>query len=254
MRRIEYDAAHGTPGLRQFSSHLRQVVWPHNFKLEKLKKYDGKENPKNWITLYEIAVRLAAGDEHVMANYFPVILDQAGHQWLLGLPKDSFDSWEELRQAFIDNFIATCEQPGNKYDLERIRDRKNEPLHDYIRRFSDMRLKIPKISHDEAISAFIKGLRFHEALRSKLLRKRPTTVVELLAMTKNYADADDAEKLIREDVRRAKRLPDETTSVGVSTTGIPTAVTTVTTEKDGTGVVTIVTISEASDLTTTITR
>ena len=64
-----------------------------------------------------------------------------------------------------------------------------------------MRLKILKISHDEAISAFIKGLRFHEALRSKLLRKRPTTVTELLTTTKNCADTDDAEKLIRVDVR-----------------------------------------------------
>ena len=82
-----------------------------------------------------------------------------------------------------------------------IRDQKNETLRDYIRRFSDMRLKIPKISHDEAISTFIKGLRFHEALRSKLLRKRPTKVAELLATAKNYADVDDAEKLIREDVR-----------------------------------------------------
>jgi len=148
-----------------------------------------------------------AGDEHVMANYFLVVLDQAGHQWLLGLPEDSFDSWEELRQAFIDNFIATCEQRGNKYDLERIRDRKNEPLRDYIRCFSDMHLKIPKISHDEAMSAFIKGLRFHEALRSKLLRKRPTTVAELLATAKNYANADNAEKLIREDVRGAEQPP-----------------------------------------------
>jgi len=207
VRRIEYDAAHGPPGLRQFSSHLRQVVWPRNFKLEKLKKYDSKENPENWITLYEIAVRSAAGDEHVMANYFPVVLDLAGHQWLLGLLEDSFDSWEELRQAFIDNFIATCEQPRNKYDLERIRDRKNEPLRDYIRRFSDMSLKILRISHDEAISAFIKGMRFHEALRNKLLRKRPTTVAELLATTKNYADADDAEKLIREDARGADQPP-----------------------------------------------
>ena len=64
-----------------------------------------------------------------------------------------------------------------------------------------MRLKIPKISHDEAISAFIKGLHFHEALRSKLLCKRLSMVAELLAIAKNYADADDAEKLIREDVR-----------------------------------------------------
>lgn len=135
MCHIEYDAAHGSPGLKQFSSHLRQLIWSCNFKLEKLKKYDGKENPENWITLYEIVVWSAIGDEHVMANYFPVVLDQAGHQWLIGLPEDSFDSSEELRQAFINNFIATCEQPRNKYDLERIRDRKNEPLHDYIRRF-----------------------------------------------------------------------------------------------------------------------
>ena len=149
-----------------------------------------------------------------MANYFKVVLDQASHQWLLGLPEDSFDSWEELRQAFIENFIATYEQPGNKYDLERIRDRKNEPLRDYIRRFSDMRLKIPEISHDKAISAFVKGLRFHEALRNKLLRKRPTTVAELLATAKNYADADDAKKLIREDARGADQPPRRDNSRG----------------------------------------
>jgi hypothetical protein len=63
-----------------------------------------------------------------------------------------------------------------------------------------MRLKIPKISHDEAVSAFIKGLRHHDTLRSKLLRKWPTTVSELLTTAKNYADADDAEKIIKEDV------------------------------------------------------
>ena len=70
-----------------------------------------------------------------------------------------------------------------------------------------MRLKIPKISHDEAISAFIKGLRFHKALRNKLLRKRPTTVAELLATAKNYVDANDAEKLIREDAKGADQPP-----------------------------------------------
>jgi hypothetical protein len=104
-----------------------------------------------------------------MANYLLVVLDQAGHQWLLSLPENQFDSWAQLKQAFIDNFIATCDQPGNKYNLERIRDRKDEPLRDYIRCFSDMHLKIPKISHDEAVSAFIKGLRHHDALKSTLL-------------------------------------------------------------------------------------
>jgi hypothetical protein len=67
-----------------------------------------------------------------MANYLLVVLDQAGHQWLLILPENQFDTWSDLRQAFIDNFITTCDQPGNKYDLERICDRADEPLRDYI--------------------------------------------------------------------------------------------------------------------------
>jgi hypothetical protein len=46
--------------------------------------------------------------------------------------RELVDSWAQLKQAFIDNFIATCDQPGNKYDLERIHDRKDEPLCDYI--------------------------------------------------------------------------------------------------------------------------
>jgi hypothetical protein len=132
VRRIQYDTEHGSPGLKQFTPHLRQVVWARNFKLEKLRKYDDKKNLESWVTLYEITVRSATGDEHIMANYLPVVLDQAGHQWILSLLENQFDTWSDLRQAFIDNFIATCDQPGNKYDLERIRDRAGEPLRDYL--------------------------------------------------------------------------------------------------------------------------
>jgi hypothetical protein len=47
IRCIEYDTEHGPPGLKQFTPHLRQVVWPKNFKLKKIRKYDGKENLEN---------------------------------------------------------------------------------------------------------------------------------------------------------------------------------------------------------------
>jgi hypothetical protein len=68
-----------------------------------------------------------------------------------------------------------------------------------------MCLKIPRITHDEAVSAFIKGLRHHDALRSKLIRKWPSTVFELLATAKNYVDADDAKKIIKKDVGGSSR-------------------------------------------------
>jgi hypothetical protein len=112
-----------------------------------------------------------------------------------------------LHQAFVKNFIATCEQPGNKYDLQRIRDARDEPLRDYIRRFSDMRIRIPRITDNEAIEAFITDLRYHNDLRDKLLRKRPITVVDLLTTNKKYVDADDAKKLLNEGTGKAPYSP-----------------------------------------------
>jgi hypothetical protein len=70
------------------ASNSSLLISDKSYGREKLRKYDGKENPESWITLYEITVWSAASDEHVMANYLPVVLDQAGHQWLLSLPEN----------------------------------------------------------------------------------------------------------------------------------------------------------------------
>jgi hypothetical protein len=86
-RRWEYDEAQGAlgcgyasraghiPDLRPFTDRLRAVIWPRNFKLHDLNTYDGKVNPEQWITLYEIVVRAAHGDEDVMTNYLPVVIN-----------------------------------------------------------------------------------------------------------------------------------------------------------------------------------
>jgi hypothetical protein len=96
--------------------------------------------------------------------------------------------------------MATCQQPDNKYDLEKVRDYPNEPLHDYICRFSKTRISIPNINSDKAISAFIRGLRRHDALRIKLLCKRPDSVQDLLTVVKKWVDADETDQQIKEDV------------------------------------------------------
>ena len=37
--------------------------------------YDGKANPAQWLTLHEITMRAAGGDEDVMVNYLPIMLN-----------------------------------------------------------------------------------------------------------------------------------------------------------------------------------
>jgi hypothetical protein len=128
--------------------------------------YDGKANPAQRLTLYEIAMRAAGRSKDVMTNYLPVKLNQFANNWL-SLWEDSIRSWDDLKKVFTENYMATYEQLGTKYDLEKLHQTSGEPLHGFIRLFSETRNSIPNISDGEAITAFTKGLH-HEQLRGKL--------------------------------------------------------------------------------------
>ena len=82
--------------------------------------YDGKANPAQWLTLYEITMRATGESEDVMANYLPIMLNQSMNNWLLSLWKNSIQSWDDLKKVFTENYMATCEQPGTKYDLCKV--------------------------------------------------------------------------------------------------------------------------------------
>ena len=92
--------------------------------------------------------------------------------------------------------MATYDQPGTKYDLEKLYQSSEESLHDFIRLFSKTRNSIPNITNAEAIAAFTKGL-WHEQLRGKLYHKRPTTIGELIQTANGYTNAEEAERAAR---------------------------------------------------------
>ena len=125
-----------------------------------------------------------------------------------------------------------------------------------------MRIKVPSISDNEAIEAFITGLYFHDALRDKLLRKRPESVTALLATAKKYADTDDAKKIIIEEAARVLRSDHPHTVTTATTTVVGTtiltaatsATTPTTTATNVISGVTVVTITGASVLEKTTAR
>ena len=59
------------------------------FKVIGVNTYDEKANPAQWLTLYEIAVRAMVGNEDVMANYLPIMLNQSANNWLFSLWENS---------------------------------------------------------------------------------------------------------------------------------------------------------------------
>ncbi|GJN40330.1 hypothetical protein PR202_gb29535 [Eleusine coracana subsp. coracana] len=67
-----------------------------------------------------MAIRSAGGDSYVMANYLPVCMDPAVRIWLTSLLEEPITSSGDLNRKLIECFQATCNRPGNHFDLTRI--------------------------------------------------------------------------------------------------------------------------------------
>ena len=89
-----------------------------------------------------------------MANYLPVMLSDPVMTWLISLPADSIDSWDDLKKAFIENYRSTYKRPSSKFDLARMYQKSGETLRSFIQRFSEKRNSIPNIAEVEVINAF----------------------------------------------------------------------------------------------------
>ncbi|GJN24019.1 hypothetical protein PR202_gb11723 [Eleusine coracana subsp. coracana] len=122
---------------------------PKAFKPIPIDKYDGQTNPREWLQLYSTAIRSAGADSYVMANYLSVCLDPAVRIWLTSLPEESITSWGDLNKKLIESFQATCNRPGNHFDLTRIK----------------QKTEIPNVPDQQIIAAFQGGIRSDDLVR-----------------------------------------------------------------------------------------
>ena len=134
-----------------------------------------------------------------MANYLPVMLTPTAMNWLTSLASDSIESWEQLKKAFTDNYMAMCTRSGTKHDLNHINQKPSELLYSYIKHFSKMRNSIPNITESEVITAFIQGLH-HRELCSKFNHKPSTGIGEMITTANQYANTEEAEVRFNEDM------------------------------------------------------
>jgi hypothetical protein len=98
-------------------------------------RYDSSSNPKEFFQVYQTIIEAAGGDDQVQANFQPTTLSRAARSWLINLPKGSIHSWNQLCAMFIRNFQGTYEHPSIAETLKPIKQKHDESLRDYVKRF-----------------------------------------------------------------------------------------------------------------------
>jgi hypothetical protein len=116
------------PECLALARHQRYVVWPDKFRLDVGVHYNGSSNPIEFLQLHIVAVQAARGDQRIMANWFPMCLEDVVQTWLMNLSHEAVTSWKDLSRQFIANFMPTYERPKTKNDLKVVRQYKGETL------------------------------------------------------------------------------------------------------------------------------
>jgi hypothetical protein len=97
-------------------------------------KYSGETRPELWLEDYRLACHLGGTDvDNLIIRNLTLFLSDTARAWLEHLPPGQISNWDDLVQAFVDNFHGTYVRPGNSWDLRSCRQQPGESLRDYIR-------------------------------------------------------------------------------------------------------------------------
>jgi hypothetical protein len=160
-------------------------------------RYDSSSNPKEFFQVYQTVIEAAGGDDQVQANFLPTTLSRAAISWLINLPKGSIHSWDQLCAMFIRNFQGTSEHPSTTETLKPIKQKHDESLHDYVKRFCNVKNGILHIQDIEIINAFYDGVSDLKTTE-EIVMKKPKTVADLLAVADVCIEASEARAQLME--------------------------------------------------------
>src|SRR6185369_5658854 len=183
-----------------FTRRIRETRIPKGFKLTgEQPKYNGRQEPSGWLEDYRLAVACQRGTNTTAMQYIRLMLEGTARDWLKALPPSSYDSWDDFRRDFIKNFEPLCERPKTFEELRACKQRSDETLRSYIRRWTEIRNSVGTISEDRAMDAFTQGLA-RKDFREALGREKPSSLAQLIKNATEWADGEDS-------VRRSRASP-----------------------------------------------
>ena len=103
-----------------FTNEVMEHEFPDGFKPINIESYDGTTDPAVWIEDYLLHIHMARGDDLHAIKYLALKLKGPARYWLNSLPENSIGNWEDLEDAFRDNFQGTYVRPPDADDLSHI--------------------------------------------------------------------------------------------------------------------------------------
>ncbi|GJT41458.1 reverse transcriptase domain-containing protein [Tanacetum coccineum] len=100
-----------------------------------VKTYDGSGDPEDHLKLFQSAAKTEGWAMPTWCHMFNSTLTGNARVWFDKLPKESIDSYEDLRTAFRENYLQQTKHIKDPVEIHHIKQRDRESTEDFMKRY-----------------------------------------------------------------------------------------------------------------------
>ncbi|XP_024023030.1 uncharacterized protein LOC112092074 [Morus notabilis] len=180
-----------------FTENIIRVPLPNKYKSPTIPLYDGRSDPDDHLEVYTGHMVLHGYPEEVMCRAFRNHLSDSARRWFRSLKPNSVTSWDDLKNAFLTQFIGVKKYIPPKQNLSRVYQGPNESLKDWIARFGEQVAGTEGISDEVALMGAMSSKKKDIPYSTDLDRRPPHTYQEFLTMAQGFINAEEAKKALK---------------------------------------------------------
>nr|GFA76224.1 reverse transcriptase domain-containing protein [Tanacetum cinerariifolium] len=143
-----------------------------------IKTYDGSEDPKDHFEIFQAAAKTKCWAMPTWCHMFNSPITENERVWFDDLPKESIDSYDDLKEAFLENYLQQKKYIKDPVEIHNIKQRDRESTEEFVWRY---KLECRDVKKSVASNQRIKAMQWKRPGESGK-KKRETSRKDKVAM------------------------------------------------------------------------
>ncbi|RZS27718.1 hypothetical protein BHM03_00061240 [Ensete ventricosum] len=198
-----WEVGESSKGSSPFTPEIQAKPLSATFRVPALEPYDGSGDLTEHIATFRAQMALYDTSDALMCRAFPTTLRGSARAWYSRLKPASIPSFDLLAREFELNFLASARPKPTTASLLGMAQGSDEPLSQFVGRFTLQVQGIPDLHPSRAIQAFLTGLRPSRFFWS-LIERPPATLPEMLQGAHQYMAAETLIAVKRDETKRPR--------------------------------------------------
>ncbi|GJR86123.1 reverse transcriptase domain-containing protein [Tanacetum coccineum] len=155
-----------------------------------VKTYNGSEDPEDHLKIFQAAAKTERWSIPTWCHMFNSTLTGNARVWFDDLPPESIDSYNDLREAFLKNYLQQKKCIRDPIVLHNIKQRDGESTKDFIQRYKSENGNVKGAPECMRISGFVHGITNPELIK-RFHEKIPKTVDEMMQVATSFLQGQE---------------------------------------------------------------